>query len=609
MKNETQRLKHESSARESVIECLAQRLHKCPFDQQFFDSSNSVLGLRLHLCESHAGEICQSHRISRPEPFDSGDRPRRLYCCLHCDFAAAPGNAIASIIQYITTEHPNSQGPAIISFRTSEDEDVIDRFVDQQGTIEVRICNYPDCRQIFDDEARIAEHWVETHSDAGVMVEDARNALESNPERFRTALAECLAEVAEEEVRRRLSIREPDDGYEIHHSPSVPRVRSAPSESIIYVEREAVSQLDREIEELFGYEGLDFENEVQLDQYQTVRVELRSCNINDGYIPLVKEVRSILPLLADGEIIEVCWRDEPNSWFPCKVSRSKRAIYNLDGILRRLFKPLLSGVWLYVTRVETRRYKIGPKRQPHTVANCKVFTVDDDGRWSVLRRDEFVEWETSEHVFKHQLNFTQMEALHDEAQRTGLSIKDAVYQVMKRLGQNEAAHVRDVYDVVFWRMRTCSLAAVWAQFRAEHECYVRVRSGSYRFDSNALPPPIIRPLPMRTRREDALQPTSRQTGRYAVRQRSTWRFNVFKSRFEEAYQEDQNACLEVYCLYGTPKEILFITPIRWLMQHVFPHAHCHDGGRYMFSVDPHDFVFTWDYAARMQGTPFLNRAN
>jgi hypothetical protein len=290
------------------------------------------------------------------------------------------------------------------------------------------------------------------------------------------------------------------------------------------------------------------------------------------------------------------------------VNRSKRAIYNFDGILKRLFKPLPSGVWLYLTRVETRRYKIGPKHQAHTVPNCKVFTVHDDGRWSVLRRDEFVEWETSEHVFKHQLNFTQMEALYDEAQRTGLSIKDAVYEVMKRLAQSEAIHVRDVYDVVFWQMRTCSLAAVWAQFRPEHECYVRVQPGYYLFESNAPPPPIIRPIPMRTRREDALQRPPRQVGRYVVRQRRTWRFNVFKSRFQEVYQEDEDACLEVYCLYGTREEVVFVIPIRWLTEHIFPRAHCHNGRRYMFSVDPHDFVFTWDYHVEMAGKLFLNRA-
>jgi hypothetical protein len=37
--------------------------------------------------------------------------------------------------------------------------------------------------------------------------------------------------------------------------------------------------------------------------------------------------------------------------------------------------------------------------------------------------------------------------------------------------------VRVVHDAVFLWMRTCSLAAVWAQFRAEHTCYVRAQPG------------------------------------------------------------------------------------------------------------------------------------
>src|SRR5205823_3656168 len=121
------------------------------------------------------------------------------------------------------------------------------------------------------------------------------NALETDPYRFRTSLAECLGELAEGELRRRLSVREADDGYQIHHAPGVPHVRSRPNESVIYIEREAVSLLDSEIDELFRYEGLDGLDDGPLNRHETARVELRFCNIEDGYIPLVKEVRSVLP--------------------------------------------------------------------------------------------------------------------------------------------------------------------------------------------------------------------------------------------------------------------------------------------------------------------------
>ena len=453
----------------------------------------------------------------------------------------------------------------------------------------------------------MAEHWIESHYEEVVTVQEARSALESHPERFRRTLTECLVEVAEEEVLRRLTIREPDDGYEIRHSPAVPRVRSAPSESIIYVEHEAVTMLDREVEELFRYEGLDVGDDVSVGQSQTVRIELRFCNIQDGYIPLVGNVRSILPpLLVDGEIVEVSWHAESEAWFQCKVSRSKRAIYNIERKLKDLFKreQLPSGVWLYITRVETRRYQIGVRRSPHVVPDCKVFFVDDNGAWNVVRQNEFVEWETSEHVFKHSLNFAQMEALHREAQVTPLSVRDAVYEVMNRLARSEAVHVRTVHDAVFWR-RNCSLAAVWAQFRPENTCYERVEPGLYRLRPTEPRPPTIRTITPHVHREDALPPARRQRGRYVVKQRHTWRFNVFKSRFEEEIENDQDACLTVQCAFGTPHEVCFKIPIRELKERVLLRAHCHEGGRYMFTVNPHDYVFRWDYNVEMPGKAYL----
>lgn len=144
------------------------------------------------------------------------------------------------------------------------------------------------------------------------------------------------------------------------------------------------------------------------------------CNIVDCYIPLVKDVRRILPPLMDGETIEVSWQDEPDLWFPCKVSRSKRAVYNLEGRLKDIFNPFPSGVRLHVIRVNLRQYRLGVMRQPHTVPNCKLFVGDGRGGWQVEIHDqEPVEWETGDQVFRHQLTLQQMEALHNEARVGG----------------------------------------------------------------------------------------------------------------------------------------------------------------------------------------------
>ncbi len=345
-------------------------------------------------------------------------------------------------------------------------------------------------------------------------------------------------------------------------------------------------------------------------KHRTVSIDLRFCNILDGYIPLVKDIRSILPPLAGGEAIEVSWQDDPGSWFPCSVSKRKRAIYNLDRRLRDVFWRLPSGVRLYVTRVASGRYQLSLKGQPHVVRNCKFFIPDGLGGWNLEIRDELVEWETGDEVFRHQLNFTQMEALHDEARRTNLSVRDAVYRVMRLLAQSQPIHVRTVHDAVFL-LRSCSLAAVWAQFRPEHECYVREKPGWYRFDpSRALPTIRIIQLPAQASgaRRTYSAPYSKREGRYMVKERGErgWRFNIYKSRLEE-FERDAGACLEVRCAFGTPNEVVFVIPIQYLMEHVIPQAQLRYEGRYLFSVNPRDFVFTWDQGIRMEGNRFLDR--
>lgn len=589
---------------EEVSKRLARRLLKCPFDQQLFDSD---LSLRLHLCDAHRQDISRPHRVACQVAAENTERPKRLKCCPHCDFVVADfpdQRPQVGMFHHIRDEHhSNPFEPVQVSFRVSEDEEVIDGYMEQQGSIERRACVR--CGTICADDDSIALHWVMEHCER-VTTDEAQHVLEADPEKFRVQLAEIFSEIEDEEARKRLAYREPDDGYLIHHSPGVPRVRSRPAESIVYIEREPVHFFDLELEELLEREGWD-ESEVSPGEewsegrQQTAVIELRFCNVVDGYIPLVKEVRRILPSLMNGETIEVSWQSDPDAWFPCKVSKSKRAIYNLEGRLRDLFAPFPSGVRLYINRIGPRRYRLGVKPLPHTVPNCKVFSADGRGGWVVEIRDETVEWETGDQVFRHQLNFRQMEALRDEAQRAGVSVRDAVHEVMRRLAQNRPLHVRNIHDAVFLWMRTCSLAAVWAQFRLEHTCYVRVQAGLYRFDP-AGKLPEIRFVTTRER----LRQYARDARRYRVKQR-TWRHNIYASRLDDYRNDPISACLEVRCAFGTPREMIFEVPMSHLLEHVIPHADCNERGQYLFTVNPNDFAFTWDHGFRMEGRPFLNR--
>ncbi len=596
-----------------IFERLAKRLLKCSFDDRLFDSS---LDLRLHLCEFHAQRICEHRRAPRRVSLTSADVPEKLLLCGHCLQFVVPekGDAISKVHQHILAEHPNPFGKAELKMAVSDDSALIEQFVEGEISEEICACSYPDCQQIFSDVSRVALHWAEEHCRVP-SVDETQRAFELDPDRFSRLWAACVSEINEEETQLRLTVPASDDGYVIHHSPDVPRVRSKPGEYIIYVEREPVSFFDRELEELLECEGLDLNEDIPLvtvwpqDSHQSVHIDLRFCNILDGYLPMVKDIRRILTPLPAGESIEMAWQGEPDVWFPCKVSRSKRAIYNLDGQLQHIFRnpfpatsPLPSGVRLYVTRVGPRRYLLEVKRAPHIVRDCKFFLADGRGGWAAEVRDEVVEWETGDHVFRHQLTFDQMEALRHEARRSNLSVKDAVYEAMRQLASETPIHVPDVHDCVFLRMRTCSLAAVWAQFRPEHRCYVRVQPGWYRFNS-AEPLPTVRFAPLPTPRRERLRQYSNNEARYRVKQRS-WRHNIYQSRLEH-FQNDPGALLEERCAFGTPDEAVFVIEIRWLMENVIPRADCNERGQYLFSINPHDYVFTWDHGVRMDGRRFL----
>ena len=83
-----------------------------------------------------------------------------------------------------------------------------------------------------------------------------------------------------------------------------------------------------------------------------------------------------------------------------------------------------------------------------------------------------------------------MDALDHEARQTGLSVRDAVHEYMREMAKDKAVSIKEVYEFVFWRMRTCSRAAVWSQFRREHECYMRVGPSLYRFDDSKTLPKV-----------------------------------------------------------------------------------------------------------------------
>ncbi len=416
------------------------------------------------------------------------DRPSKLTFCGHCFGYMVPDalgrNALTEIDRHIREAHPNPNGPAVITMSFSSDSALIDQFLEDQVSPEVCVCSEPGCGELFNAEASVAEHWVENHC-YRPSIEDVRKLLEVDPERFEAVLEECLKAEHDHEQTRLRQTPDPEDGYLIRHQPLVPRVRSRPSECIVYIEGEKSTLHREDYEEMLaedGYDWPDYEHSGEPWPHQTVRLELRFMNIQDGYVSLVADLNH--PPLRDASTIEVSWQDEPAVFFPCTVNKSKRAIYNLDGKLKQAFAGLPSGVVLYITSVGHLRYEFRLKAKVHTVPNCKVFVRTGENRWRAETQNLELQWETGEAVCRHQSTFDEMDALHEEARQTGLSVRDAVYEYMREMAKDTTVSIKEVYDFVFWLMRTCSRAAVWSQFRKEHACYVRVGPGLYRFDES-----------------------------------------------------------------------------------------------------------------------------
>ncbi|MEO6753007.1 MAG: hypothetical protein ABIP85_14605 [Chthoniobacteraceae bacterium] len=495
---------------DAVLNRVAQRLFKCPFDPELFDSK---LELEMHLFECHADRICEKRRVLRQDADEDAERPVSLTICKYCEdeggyFAIpryrdrAPDEDMHA---HIRQKHRSASGSVRVPFLEPDITEAIAKFMEWRRWKDEFVCCFGQCSERYDDPIHVLEHWMNAHLEPPTS-EDVKHALESDLEGFQERFPELLAAAMEEERdRTQPRLQTPDDGYRIHHMPPVPRVRSRPGEFIIYIERTLSRIREDEYEDWMAAEGLDDDEMTGGDLAEASRqpafVELRFCNIVDGYIPLVREVRRVLAPFRDGDVVEMSWQDDPEAYFPCKVSgsRSKRAIYNLNGRLKGMF-GLHAGVRLYITSVGQRRYQLSARRRQSDVLNCKEFVSDGAGGWRIEFHRKTVQWETGEDVFRHQITFEEMDALHAEARRTNLSVRDAVHQVMERYALTEAWSVRRVWDAVF-AFRTCSLASVWAQFRAEHTCYVRDETNRrYKFDPNG-EFPEIRVLAPRARNE------------------------------------------------------------------------------------------------------------
>jgi hypothetical protein len=218
---------------DAVLTRLARRLLKCPFDPEFFDSAAE---LQSHFLEFHGEEICEKRRVPKRLAQKDIERPTVIHICGRCFEFMVPNtegrNALSEIPAHAREAHSNPNlPPSTPPIWRSDDAALIDKFMTDQGLEDVCPCRAESCRRFFSDVEAAAVHWTKEHVEHA-KAEDVRHALESDPERFQERFGELLAaEMEAEEARTRPLLGAPDDGYPIHHMPSVPRVRSRPASS------------------------------------------------------------------------------------------------------------------------------------------------------------------------------------------------------------------------------------------------------------------------------------------------------------------------------------------------------------------------------------------
>jgi hypothetical protein len=178
---------------DAVLNRLAQRLLKCPFDDELFDSAASI---ESHLVECHEEQICQWIRVPMQVAEKDAERPTKIYICGVCRRFMVPNTAgrypLGEIPRHIEDEHtdPSRLRPAV-SILCSTDPEFIDRCVGEQDAC---ACCGEGCNQVFSDVEAAVVHWTKEHVEHA-KAEDVQRVLQANPEQFCERFDDVIAEV------------------------------------------------------------------------------------------------------------------------------------------------------------------------------------------------------------------------------------------------------------------------------------------------------------------------------------------------------------------------------------------------------------------------------
>jgi restriction system protein len=242
--------------------------------------------------------------------------------------------------------------------------------------------------------------------------------------------------------------------------------------------------LQEQGEEESQEETLD--REFQPPTFPVGMAPLTYIQIIQGFFPLTSRLRHAFnpdqdPTLVLIQIIE----GEP---IPFLVSRQGKIIKALDPEQFRskflnLTPPIPAGTYLSLEYQGGINYRIAPNPQEKRIVKCKLVRYEN-GNLLFEEMDFPTEYEGNPHLLKAELRFEDIKALFLEAERSGLSIFDAMWYTFPKIAKLHPqgyVHRNDLFNAIFFQIRMCSPRSVVTELYTR-PCFIPVGDGYFRFE-------------------------------------------------------------------------------------------------------------------------------
>ena len=145
---------------DDAVSAVLKKLLFCPFCSEYFTDPPA---LKDHIQKDHPDRL-KSMTI-RVEDHEVDEDSETIYICPHCHFAVDDNcpSPTSSIIDHIQKHTKSIDPTARISFQISNDEKLIQKYVDGKGENELFCCSF--CTDIFSNRESLLRHISFKHSD------------------------------------------------------------------------------------------------------------------------------------------------------------------------------------------------------------------------------------------------------------------------------------------------------------------------------------------------------------------------------------------------------------------------------------------------------------